>query len=52
MRNDRDFWKNICQVKYEVFRSWRSTFFFIFSTTYAYYYLVTLENITNNFPLG
>ena len=30
---------------------WRHTFFAIFSTTYTYY-LIALENITYNFPLG
>ena len=47
MRNDLDFFMNICQVKYVVFRN-LTLFLSIFFTTYTTYYWVTLEYITNN----
>ena len=31
MRNDFDFWNNICQVKYGVFRNLAQNNFFVFS---------------------
>ena len=52
MRNDFNFLKSICQVKYGVFRDWALHIFYIFHIHLHIIRLSILKSSTNNFPLG